>query len=265
MTTDDVQPQRVLQLATGHNFRDIGGYPAEGGRTVKWRRIFRSGFMSRISGDDLQQLKGLGIDTICDFRANGERERHPTSWQADSQTELWARDYDFSAGGLFQLIERSDVIAGEMRDTMVEVYRVLPFEQADSYREMFKRIAAGRVPLVFNCSAGKDRTGVAAALLLAVLGVSRESIEADYLLTNEFIGRLIAYMENEPKYARFVTDRREHAMPLLRADADYLATSFDTIEASHGSVGGYLTTVLGVTEAEQNAIRVNLLDNPEPH
>jgi protein-tyrosine phosphatase len=251
---------RVLKLPTGHNFRDLGGYPAQDGLSVKWRQVFRSGFMSKIAGDDLAQLRALGVDTICDLRANTERATRPTRWHEADPTELWTRDYDFSAGALFELLERPDVIKGEMHETMVNIYRVLPFEQADSYREMFRRLAAGRVPLVFNCSAGKDRTGVAAALLLSVLGVPRDVIEEDYLLTNAAMDGLVDYMRNEPKYAAFVTTRREHAMPLLRAESEYLTTSFAAIDAAHGSVREYMADILGISAEDQAAIRGHLLD-----
>ncbi len=252
--------QRILHLPSGHNFRDLGGYPAEGGRSVKWRTIYRSGHMSSITGDDIAQLNALGIDTICDFRANGERAERPTLWHEQSLTELWARDHEGSLGSLSGLIERPDVQDGETRATMLEIYRHFPHEQAENYREMFRRIAAGRVPLVFNCSAGKDRTGLAAALLLSLLGVPRDVIEADYLLTNDVMERLADFLAASPRYQDFVTLRRDKALPLLRAEAEYLEASFAVIEGQHGSVQGYLTDVLGITEAEQDTIRGILLD-----
>ncbi len=250
---------RILHLATGHNFRDIGGYPTHDGRSVKWRQVFRSGYMSSVTGEDAAQLHALGIDTICDLRATGERETRPTRWHTQSSTELWARDYEFSSGALSQLVQRPDVMHGDMHAAMITIYQELPFEQADSYRELFRRLAAGRVPMVFNCSAGKDRTGLASALLLSVLGVPRDVIEEDYLLTNATIDGLISYMETESHYSNFVSSRREHAMPLLRAEPEYLATSYDVIAARHGTVDSYMSDVLGITAADQDAIRAHLL------
>jgi protein-tyrosine phosphatase len=259
MTSETATPQRVLQLPSGHNFRDLGGYRTEDGRTIRWRQLFRSGFMSRVTGDDATALNALSIDTICDFRANDERDRRPTAWHHGSKTELWARDYDFSAGAMFELIRRPGFVARDMHATMVGIYRILPFEQADSFREVLARLAAGRVPLLFNCSAGKDRTGLAAALILSVLGVSRDVILDDYLLTNEVIEGLAAFMASEPKYGAFVNERREHAMPLLRAEPEYLATAFEVIEQKHGTMNNYLNDVLGLSMVDQDAIRDNLL------
>ena len=234
----DPTPPRFIPLPSGHNFRDLGGYATADGRHVRWGMLFRSGFMSKISAEDGATLHALGIDTICDLRANGERAERPTRWHEGSATELWARDHHFSAGAIAELIASLDAIASQTRDSMIEVYRKLPWEQTESLREMFGRIVAGRVPLLFNCSAGKDRTGIAAALLLSLLGVPRETIEEDYLLTNQAMDGLIAFMADSPMYRDFVHARREHAMPLLRAELDYLATSFAAIEQRHGSVGG---------------------------
>jgi protein-tyrosine phosphatase len=250
---------RILARSTGQNFRDMGGYPMMDGRTTRWRTLFRSGVMARVEGADHDELHALGIDSICDFRANGERERHPTKWHERGATELWTRNYDFSSGNLHQMVQQPDVVSGDVYAAMTEIYRHMPFEQAPSFAEMFKRLAAGRVPLVFNCSAGKDRTGIAAALILTVLGASHEVIEADYMLTNDAIEGLSSFLIGDPHYTHLIAERIEHAKPLLRAEKEYLATAFSVIEAEHGSVDAYLHDRLGVTSANREAIRGHLL------
>jgi protein-tyrosine phosphatase len=226
MTIDS--PARILHLPSGHNFRDIGGYTARDGRIVKWRQVFRSGYMSRIAGEDAAQLHALGIDTICDLRANDERAERPTVWHVGSQTELWSRDHEFSAGSLAELANRPDLMASQTRESMFEIYRALPYEQTGSYRELFSRIANGRVPILFNCSAGKDRTGLATALILSILGVPRAVIDEDYLLSNGVLEGLIEYMKT-------------------------------VIERDHGTVEAYLDEALGINPAAQEAIRAHLL------
>lgn len=259
MTPNRPAPPRMLCLETGHNFRDIGGYPSEDGRHVRWRRVFRSGVMSRITGDDATQLHELGIDTICDLRTNSERRRRPTLWHEGGATTLWERDHQSSGGALTELTERADLSAADVRAVMRDVYKELPYEQADGVRELFRRIAEGHLPLVFNCSAGKDRTGVAAALLLSALGVPRAFIEEDYLLTNEFLPRLIPLLQADSSFGNFVRDRPDAALPLLRAEHEYLAAMFESIAARDGSVADYLQNVAGVTPAELAAIRAELL------
>jgi protein-tyrosine phosphatase len=251
---------RILALPSGHNFRDIGGYQTLNGHLVKWRQVFRSGYMPKITGDDLTQLRLLGIDTICDLRANDERAERPTIWHKGTATDLWARDHEYSAGALADLVMRPDLIAEQTREGMFEIYRTLPQEQAASYRELLRRIAQGRVPIVFNCSAGKDRTGLATALILSILGVPRSIIDQDYLLSNAALAGLVEYMKSSPKYRQLATERLDLAMPILRVESEYLATSFAVIEKTHGTVARYLREALGVTADEQDAIRANLLD-----
>jgi protein-tyrosine phosphatase len=260
MSNASNSPPRILPLTTGHNFRDIGGYPAHDGKKVRWRQVFRSGYMSRIEGADVTQLEALGIDTICDFRANGERKRHPTRWHENSDTILWSRDYSFSAASFQPGVDFETVQAAQMHETMMQLYRDLPFEQAANFRELFARIAAGRLPLVFNCSAGKDRTGVAAAVLLSLLGVPRTIIETDYMLTNDSINGLITHLSSIPKYDDFVMNNQDHALPLLRAEPEYLATSFDVIERRHGSVENYLDAEIGISRNDQALIKERLLE-----
>jgi protein-tyrosine phosphatase len=255
----DESPARFLHLPSGHNFRDVGGYATSEGRRVKWRQVFRSGYMSKIAGDDIARLHELGIDTILDLRANDERAERPTVWHHTTATELWARDHDFSSGSLGELALRPDLMPEHSREGMVEIYRTLPHEQVESYRELFTRMAQGRLPILYNCSAGKDRTGLASALLLALLGVDEATIEADYMLSNEAIEGLIDFMANSPKYAGLVR-QLENALPMLRVEPEYLATSMAVIARDHGTVERYLAEVLGVDAKMQAAIRDQLLD-----
>lgn len=253
-------PLRVVQLAKGHNFRDIGGYPTADGRTTKWRQIFRAGYMSSVTDNDVTQLHALGIDSICDFRTNSERKHRPTQWHEGTTTDLWARDYDFSNGAIFDIADNDSVSAAQMRTNMLKLYTDMPFDQSGSYREVFQRISSGRVPLLFNCSAGKDRTGVAAALLLGLLGVPRDVIEQDYMLTNVAMNGLIAFMEKEPKYKKFVIENRDQAMPLLRAESEYLHASFKAVDDKYGTIEDYVQAELGLNRADIAAIQTHLLD-----
>jgi protein-tyrosine phosphatase len=165
-----------------------------------------------------------------------------------------------SAGAFGNLFGRPDLSVADVHRVMQEVYRKLPYEQAESIGELFRRIANGRLPLVFNCSAGKDRTGVAAALLLCALGIPRATIEEDYLLTNAFLPRLIPLLQGEPGYGHVVRDRPDVAMPLLRAEPEYLAAMFEAVANREGSVATYLQAVAGISPAELRAVRAELLE-----
>jgi protein-tyrosine phosphatase len=145
---------------------------------------------------------------------------------------------------------------------MIEVYRNLPFEQAASYRELFLRIAGGRLPLLFHCTAGKDRTGVAAALLLSAIGVPRRTILSDYLFTNEFMTTLVPFLERDSRYGAFLRKWRAVVTPLLRAEPEYIEAMFEAVATRHGGVEAYARDALSLHESVVPAIRTALLEPP---
>ena len=250
---------RVAPLEGGHNFRDVGGYATEDGGTVRWGRVFRSGTMALLTDVDQRHLAMLGIRVVCDFRSNRERETRPTRWSQAHTVELWTRDHDSSVGELLAALSRPDITAAAVRERMIDTYQHLPYEQADSYREVFKRVASGDLPLVFHCSAGKDRTGIAAALLLSVLRVPRETIIEDYMLTERFFARGCHLVRTDPSSHRFAHLDPSIWEPMMRAEPAYLEAAFSTLRNRHGSIDGYLSDVLGVTEDMRAAIRRELV------
>jgi protein-tyrosine phosphatase len=253
-------PLRVVSLAGGHNFRDIGGYKTIDGRRVRWGLVFRSGSLADLTPTDEQRIAELGIKVVCDFRANRERESRPSRWPDFATVDLWTRDHESSVGDLLEALKRPDTTAATIRDRMIAAYRQLPYEQADSYRELFRRIAAGSLPLVFHCSAGKDRTGIAAALLLTSLGVPRDAVIEDYLLTERFFEGLCRIVFADPATARFRHVDLSIWEPMLRADRAYIQAMFETLDKSHGSIEAYLRDVLGIDGAMRSALRDNLVE-----
>lgn len=247
---------RLLPLEGSYNLRDMGGYRGAGGRSVKHGMLYRSGMMSMLTEADERHLAGLGIATVCDLRRPKERGRDPTRWCEPAGTHYWARDYGETSGVLVEMLRDQVLTADLVREAMIATYRALPVDHAPSYRYMFERLQTGHVPLLFNCSAGKDRTGVGAALILYVLGVSFDDILEDYLLTNEADhSRLVARMG--PRGEQFV--EAGAVAPLMAADADYLATAFDSFERDHGGIDAYLAG-LGVDAAGTVRLRELLLD-----
>jgi protein-tyrosine phosphatase len=262
MIRNESEWPRLLPIDNSHNLRDMGGYRAADGRVVKWRHLYRSGQLTGLSEAGHSQLAALGVKMICDLRGKHERDRLPMIWHRNFDIQYWSRDYDLRVGNdLKEVAQKRAPSPDEILATIHGSYRHFPFEQADSYRELFRRLAAGHVPLLFNCSAGKDRTGVAAALILWALGIPRETIAEDYALTDHAIDRLVEIFLDDPRYAYFSEFPRQLYLPLLRADPTYLDTMFDEIEARHGSVASYMKDVLGVGDAEMQALRMLLLES----
>ncbi len=259
---------RILPLAGGRNFRDIGGYETADGRRVKWGMVYRSGTMVGLTKDDYGYLDDLDAKVLVDFRSSEERAEEPTTWTVDTP-EYWARDYSMAmnASGLRELFTGGEVSAARTRKVMTEQYYEMALQQREAYRLMFDRLAAGETPLVFNCSAGKDRTGVAAALLLTALGVPREQVVADYAMSDDIVDYSAAFLEageaqggEDSPYAFLRQLPRDAIMPLLASEPAYVEAALDGLVEEYGSVLAFLRTELDVTDAELAAIRSQLLE-----
>jgi len=177
-------PTRYLRLEGGCNFRDAGGHATADGRTVRWGCVYRAGVLSYFTPADAERLSGLGVRAICDLRRAEEREREPTRWPVpDVATLTWDDGED--APAVTRRFAPREPDAEGMRDAMLNLYRALPRWMAPRVRGLFECVAYDRMPVVVHCSAGKDRTGFAVAMLHAALGVSADAVMQDYLYTNE--------------------------------------------------------------------------------
>jgi protein-tyrosine phosphatase len=153
----------------------------------------------------------------------------------------------------------------DIRTAMLGFYEELPYDHAESYQFLFEELLAGNVPLVFNCAAGKDRTGVAAALVLGALGVPRDHILEDYSLTERLVDfeALVMQGDASDQTTGFNAIRalpREIRAPVLRSDPDYLASALDAIDRREGSLDDFLARQFGVGLGEREALRELLLE-----
>lgn len=222
---------RLLQLQGSYNTRGFGGYPAAGGKRIRRGLIYRSDTLSQLTPGDLDSLRALNIKTIVDFRTSEEIARAPNRAPQSVGRQI---NLDIEVGNIIDLT-RATSENGPKR--MLAVNRVLVGRYQERYREFFSLIAdSGNLPLLFNCSAGKDRTGVASALFLSALGVDRELIYHDYLLSAENI---------KSKYARTVKKNPEWA-PMLTVKREYLEAAFDEIDSRYGGMENYLVNILNV-------------------
>lgn len=242
--------QRFVPLEAGRNFRDLGGYKTADGRQVKWGLIYRSGTMHRLTAGDFATLKRLGVRSIVDFRSTEERRLEPFAPPASLDLTLHSKDYDLGMPEIGRSLAGLSATPDQMRVAVQGFYRRIPFEFADQYREMFAQLLSGRAPLVINCSAGKDRTGVAAALLLTALGVPRATIMQDYLLSNP---------EFQPKsaqsHAPSLDPRMSQLSPalaqmLVGVEAVSLDAALAAIESRAGGMDGYLRNDLSLSAAD---------------
>ncbi|MCI4644079.1 MAG: tyrosine-protein phosphatase [Hyphomonadaceae bacterium] len=261
---------RLLPLEGGRNFRDLGGYQTEDGRTVKWGELYRSGVMNRLTEEDYAYLASLEIASVYDLRTSQERTSEPTQWAAGEIEYVTFADpeEDQDANPLVQVFSDPNATPEMVAAMMTELYSGILEQQAPAYRAMFDELANGEdAPMAFNCSAGKDRTGVGAALILSALGVPRETVVSDYALSEQLVDYAKEFeltgeeeVEEDSPYAFLRQLPPELVMPLMRSDPAYIEAVFADIEAEHGSVLAFIQTELDVTDAELASIRERLLD-----
>lgn len=258
--------ERVLTFQGGCNFRDIGGYRTEHGAATRWGKVYRTGVLSYFTDDDHPALTSLQVRSICDLRRAEEREREPTRWPDATTHALFWDDGVVTPTVRALAADRPRTAAG-MFDAMVDLYRALPVWMGSRIAGMFDAIANGNVPLVVHCAAGKDRTGVAVAVLLRSLGVPEETVIEDYLLTNTS-GNFEEFIRSRHQAQLGVTDNHTPllAMPedmrrvLFSADAAFLHAAFEQIDRELGGVEAYLEKTAGVSEEVRERVRKELLE-----
>lgn len=259
---------RLLPLEGGRNFRELGGYETENGQTIKWGELYRSGVMHDLTEDDYRYLSSLDIQVICDFRTMDERTSEPTEWAAGEIDYLFFPDPEAEMSFMAVLMD-PEVTPDMVREAFGGAYFGIAHQQAPAYEVMFDRLAAGDAPLAFNCSAGKDRTGVAAALIMTVLGVPRETIVHDYQLSDDYVDYMEEFMgeeararmlEENPSYAFFLNLPPEVVEPIMATYPEYIEAFFADIEAEYGDVMTFLEQVVNVSPEDVAAIRANYLE-----
>jgi protein-tyrosine phosphatase len=208
----------------------------------------------------------MEVRTICDLRAERERQEEPHPELPGANHHFWNYDAPASSNAAIS----TEITPGEMRDRLIGFYRQLPWTFAPQFREVFVQVAAGRLPLVINCVAGKDRTGIACALLLGALGVPRPTVIEDYVLSERcvdyeqvMVQPALANGRNNAAGFGLGNLSVEQRAPVLRSDPDYITNALDAIDARHGSLNAYLDSALGVGEAMLADIRTHLLEETE--
>jgi protein-tyrosine phosphatase len=258
-----VERERVLTFQGGCNFRDIGGYRTQQGMSTRWGKVYRTGVLTYFTETDHALLTSLQVRSICDLRRAEEREREPTRWpHANINGLSW--DDGVVTPTLRGMAANYPKTGEGMFDAMVELYRALPAWMGPRIGGMFSAIANGDVPLIVHCAAGKDRTGIAVAVLLRSLGVPEATVIEDYLLTNvsgnfeEFIrSRHETHLGITDKHAPLLSMPDDMRRVLFSADAAFLQAAFERI----GDVEAYLAKTAGVSLEAQDRVRAALLEN----
>jgi protein-tyrosine phosphatase len=256
---------RRLPLEGTPNFRDLGGYETEDGRAVRWGVLYRSGVLTPLTEKDMTYLSQLDVRVVCDFRTPQENAEAPERWVASPKAEMVSLpiggDQKNQNAGVSKLLAGNPT-PQQIQQRMAGTYADFAIKASPQYAAVFKQLENDHLPLVYHCSAGKDRTGVFSALVLRSLGVPEKTVIEDYALTNKYF---LPAMEHStkplPSSARSqlagLTPEQRHA--LMIADPDALRATLRTIDSKYGSFDNYRRKELGVSDADLEKLKARLL------
>jgi protein-tyrosine phosphatase len=240
--------QRAGILENAPNFRDLGGYVTTGGQKIKWEKVFRSQSFAQLNDHDIKKMKELGIKTVIDFRDNEEVRKAPSNLPDD----INIIHLPIGVGNNDSILNVIQTASGKLDSIqciyfMEEANRRFVIEFVPQYRAFFAILLNPKnYPLAFHCTAGKDRTGFAAAMLLSALDVNWNTIMEDYLLTNQYL--------NPPEPEQIPAG----AMPFIRqiwgVRASYLNAARDEIIKRYKNIDNYLQNELNIGNAEKKQL-----------
>jgi protein-tyrosine phosphatase len=246
-----VQQRRNLKLAGARNFRDLGGYPARGNRSIRWGRLYRSNHLGHLTEDDAEILRGLGLKRVFDLRGVEERLAAPCRIEEFEVHSLPIEPVIVPALKA-RLDTRKQLSPADAVEIMRNSYRNYVRYHTRAFRALFAHLIADSAPAVLHCSAGKDRTGFASALILSALGVPNHLVVEDYLLTND-----LWTMDRSATGSDLPAEIRD---VLAVADESFLAAAFATIEADHRGLESYFEDGLGLGPKERARLEDLYLD-----
>ena len=247
-----LKDMRHLTLSGAHNVRDLGGYRTASGLVLPWRRFLRADSLHRLAEGEDRRLLDEGVATVIDLRTPGETEAAPNPFAARDGVDYHNLPLfdDLAPAALGQAKTASD-------DPLLDFYIAALHRRQAAIRAILTTMADARDgAILFNCTAGKDRTGIVAALLLSLADVSRDDIVADYAISAELISELVAeFLElsrqrggDTVSYAR-----------MLRSPGPTMARALSSIDTEHGSLDDYL--IAAGMDAAQIARLRNRLTN----
>ena len=264
LPADERQAFRKLPFENAHNFRDIGGYKNSQGKTVKWGLIYRSDKLSALSSEDEFYLDRLGLKRIVDFRSVKEREAEPDRISPASSIAMQQVPIDVTGADVDAIkakISEGDLDGQQLSRLLVTANRELVEQYTPTYKAWIQSIIdTDGLPMVFHCTAGKDRTGFGAAMILLALDVPKETVMADYLATNHYMAEYINKTITMVKWGSLFQADAEALRPVLGVEKRFINEAFTAIEEHFGSIENYLEKGLGLTTEKRNRLKALLLE-----
>lgn len=245
---------RKLPFTGAHNFRDLGGYKTEDGRRIKWGKIYRSDNLHSLTDEDVKYLSRLNIKSVVDFRSDEERESEPDRLTPDMTQVLLPIKFqpkELDDESLKNLMKNLTFGTLDSSNLLTDFNIVIVKDFADEYKKFFRHVIENNAePIVFHCTAGKDRAGFASAMILTVLGVPREKVIEDYLLTNTYVKDHVDSEMLEIELKTFFRADTDNLRKINLVAERYIQAAFDTIDSEWGGMDNYISTALSLTEED---------------
>ena len=264
--SNTISSDQVIHLNGTTNTRDIGGYITGDMGTLRSGQIIRSDRLSRLTANDFQKLEEMGLKTVIDLRTRKEHDESPTVWEGDNPPRFFHFPVGDANNDWFRaqrkMFKKNRFTQRQSLEHMIDGYRMIAEEGTTSYQKLMEVVLdESNWPVLIHCSAGKDRSGVAVALILEALGVDRETIMEEYLLTNE-ISRIEEKSVILSKESKDLSRGSRFAaasawLPIVGVDAKMLEAFYASVDEKYGSIDAFLTE-LGVDQDARSALSASL-------
>ena len=258
-----IASERLIPMDNSSNFRDLGGIPTQDGRVVKWGKIYRSGKLNKLDTKDLDYFNTLGINTVVDFRDDIEvvkdKTRFPTNREINRiRTPIGDRSGNMQAE-LKKQIRSADQNTFDSEKFVADVMAEFIDSFAFQYQPFLDIVVdADKAPVLYHCSAGKDRTGLGTAIVLGMLGVDREVILDDFMMSNYYRNKDI----NKTLRKTSLIAKQRVTQPLLEVKESYLKAAFEAIDNKYGSMENFIEKEYGYDQKKLEVFRNKyLMDN----
>jgi protein-tyrosine phosphatase len=262
-----MQHPNILEIPGVKNFREVKGYTTNDGRMMAKGRLFRSGHFADLAEENAKLVANHRISTVIDFRSASETDRFPALWHPEwtpryyhtpigGNAAAWVRD-------LYDRLSKTEFPADELRGQFILAFQTIPIANANGLKRMFDILIDDNDggAALFHCTAGKDRTGIAGALILKTLGVNEEHIFEDFLLTNDAVD----LHATASHYATLMSEKAGKTIepadvhPLVGVEPDFLKAAFNVMTENFGSIDEYLTQAMGLTPDRREALKSRFL------
>lgn len=252
-TTSSNTPRRIPFEGVA-NFRDLGGYVTAGGQSIAWRRLYRSDSLAELTDQDHELWRELGIRAVCDLRLTSERDSAPDRLPQDADlTEHHIGFLPEGANEMLRAIRAGELNSAEITEEVIRHYRRLPLDHLAEYRAVFDLLDRPQNhPVVIHCTSGKDRTGLAIALILLALGIPEDQVLADYVLTNSYrrdVSRI---------FKLYIGDAEMQT--LTSAQPVYFTAALGAMQREYGSTRNYLRDGIGLDDTRLKRLRAAFLE-----